>query len=124
VRHVEYCGWIAWPLLLAGGAGIALGLIAVGLGIAKLRRFALAVAGASALLAVAAFAGGFVGRANGRTTVEEVLASVDPGVAPEIRAQGYLEAQSCVTVGIASALGPAIAATTGFVVAFLRKGPE
>ena len=121
LMRFQECGWMSWAMLAVGAAGVAAGMIGIALGIFRMRGAALAVSALAAILACVVFAGGFLARAHGRAAVEEVLSLVEGDVAPRLREQGYREAQSCVTVGEASGVAPALVGSAGLVLGFLRR---
>lgn len=115
------CGWMAWPTIVAGTGGVALAFIGIGLGIARMRSVALGVSALALVFAALAFGGGWLGRSLGRSTVDDVIAAVDPDVRDELREEGYREAAQCTTVGGAAATPALLVGTGALALALIRR---
>jgi hypothetical protein len=119
-RAIMECGWPAWAVLALAAVGSTAGIAAIVLAVARSRRLAFGAGGATLALAGLVLALGAMARANGRAMIEDALATLETEYRDEIRAAGYREAESCISVAYASAVLPGVLGAVGIVAAALR----
>jgi hypothetical protein len=114
----QACGSPSLLSLLVGLGGVAFSTVAL---IATLSQARRAVLLSWAALAIALLPAG-VGAAGlllGRAAIERAIASgADPSQLAAIREQGYRNAQSCITVGVAFTALPLLLAAVALVTAY------
>lgn len=121
------CGWAAWLALLAGIAGIGIGLAGAGMLATKARGMAWIPGAIAVLLGLSAVSVGLLGRSIGIARVEEALGypgvEIDATQREMIRRVGTEEANQCVNIGASLGALPFVigAAAVGIGLALRNK---
>lgn len=119
MEQFQACGWPSWFSLLVALVAVAVATIALSNALLRAPRAVLLswAALAVALLPVGVGAAGLV---IGRSRVEGIISGgfVDPSQLVAIREQGYREAGSCVTVGVAMSALPLLLAAVALARAY------
>ncbi|WP_437544867.1 hypothetical protein WME97_37215 [Sorangium sp. So ce367] len=121
------CGWAAWLALLAGTAGIGIGLAGAGMLATKARGMAWIPGAVAVLLGLSAVSVGLLGRSMGLARVEEALGypgvEIDATQREMIRRVGTEEANQCVNIGASLGALPLVigAAAVGIGLALRNK---
>jgi hypothetical protein len=111
MESFQNCGWASFLMLFMGLMGLTACILALVLTLVRRPVGGMIAAGASIVLAVMSFGTGPLGAMYGRQVTDNALDSgaIDPAQKERIRQQGYLEADSCVQVGLSLGALPLVA---------------
>lgn len=120
------CGWPSFLMLFAGFGALVGGVIALVLAAVRQHRAGLALAIVSLVLALATLGGGPLGALYGRAMIDDVLqsAAIEPAQRERIRAAGYEEAGSCVTLGLSFGALPFVIGMAALALALVAGGKQ
>ncbi len=117
------CGWASFVILLLTLFGTAVGVIGLVLGAMRKGALAAGIGIATVCVGLGVGAVGVGGMLHGRSLVEAATsgASLRPDARDRIRAQGYKEAQVCVTAGAIHGVFLVLFGTAAAGVALARR---
>ena len=116
------CGWPGYLVLLLGAIATMLGLVTVGLGLARARA-GVVVGILAVVAALAPPAAGVLGSLLGRAKVDSILPMVDPSQREHIRTAGYEEAGQCTNIGLGCGAAPLLLSLAGLGLVLARRRP-
>lgn len=118
------CGWPAFVVLALAMVAVIVGMVALGVAIARPRAgLLLGVVAVAVSCSVPAMGAG--GTMIGKSAVDRALSgpSVDPAQGERIRRVGYAEAGQCTNLGASFGVLPLVLAVAAIGVGALRKRP-
>lgn len=123
MQQFQACGWPSWLSLLVALGGVAFATLALSSALLRAPR-AVLLSWAALAVALLPVGVGAAGLLIGRSRVEGMIAGgvVDPSQLVAIREEGYREAGSCVTVGVAMTALPLLLAAVALALAYGLRG--
>lgn len=123
MESFQNCGWASFLMLFMGLMGLTACVLALVLTMMRRPVGGMIAAGAGIGLAIMSFGTGPLGAMYGRQVTDSVVDSpaIDPAQRERIRQQGYLEANSCVSVGLSLGAMPLAAGAIALAVALRAK---